>query len=239
MISLHIFKINGLKEQHLDYIKHYTSVNEKEEEFDVELKQYISEYNIREKYLIDFKFTHESVTKIQIDERNFPNFHVDSAEIWISFKHPQTFIFIKSSSNLDFILSELKRIIQINIPLEQMVELKTNELDLKEYFADIIKKDASEVLSGWWKGLNANDHSVNLHGILRDDEGIESELYSLINETAKTKTSVRIMSKKLVNTITISQNKLYSPHKEMNSITLIEYFDKIIYPLFKYPQEQE
>ena len=120
-----------------------------------------------------------------------------------------------------------------------MVELETNELDLKEYFADVIKKDASEVLSGWWKGLNANDHSVNLHGILRDDEGIESELYSLINETAKTKTSVRIMSKKLVNTITISKNKLYSPHKEVNSLTLIEYFDKIIYPLFKYPQEQE
>ncbi len=239
MISLHIFKINGLKEEHLDYIRQYSSVNEKEDEFDVELKQYISEYNIGEKHLIDFRFTHESVTKIQIGERNFPNFHVDSAKIWVSFKHPQTFIFINSSSNLDFILSELKRIIQINIPLEQMVELKTNELDLKEYFTDIIKKDASEVLSGWWKGLNANDHSVNLHGILRDDEGIESEYYSLINETAKTKTSVRIMSKKLVNTITISQNKLYSPHKEVNSLTLIEYFDKIIYPLFKYPQGQE
>lgn len=239
MISLHIFKINGLKEKYLDYIKEYTSLNEKEEEFNVELKQYISEYNISEKNLIDFKFTHESVTKIQIDDRNFPNFHVDSAKIWISFKYPQTFVFINSSSNLEFILSELKRIIQINLPLEEMVELEIDEIDLKEYFADIIKKDASEVLSGWWKGLNSNDHSVNLHGILRDDEGIESELYSLINETAKTKTSVRILSKKLVNTITISKNKLYSPHKEVNSLTLIEYFDKIIYPLFKYPQEQE
>ena len=87
MISLHIFKINGLKEEHLDYIRQYSSVNEKEDEFDVELKQYISEYNIGEKHLIDFRFTHESVTKIQIGERNFPNFHVDSAKIWVSFKH--------------------------------------------------------------------------------------------------------------------------------------------------------
>lgn len=238
MISLHIFKIDGLKENHLEYIKDYTALNEKEEEFNVELKQYISNFNISEKNLIDFKFTHESVTKIQIDERNFPNFHVDSAEIWISFKHPQTYIFINSSSNLEFIISELKRIIQINLPLDQMVELEINEIDLRNYFAEVIKKDASEVLSGWWNGLNANDHSINLHGILRDDEGIESEMYTLINETAKTKTSVRIMSKKLVNTITISKNKLYSPHKEVNSLTLIEYFDKIIYPLFKSQQEK-
>ncbi|MDO5841717.1 MAG: hypothetical protein Q4Q24_00415 [Methanobrevibacter ruminantium] len=238
MISLHIFKIDGLKENHLEYIQDYTALNEKEEEFNVELKQYISNFNKSEKNLIDFKFTHESVTKIQIDERNFPNFHVDSAEIWISFKHPQTYIFINSSSNLEFIISELKRIIQINLPLEQMVELEINEIDLRNYFAEVIKKDASEVLSGWWKGLNANDHSINLHGILRDDEGIESEMYTLINETAKTKTSVRIMSKKLVNTITISKNKLYSPHKEVNSLTLIEYFDKIIFPLFKSQQEK-
>lgn len=238
MISLHIFKIIGLKESNLEHIKNYNSLNEKEEEFDVELKQYISDYNIGEKNLINFKFTHESVSKIQIGEKNYPNFHVDSADIWISFKHPQTFVFIKSSSNLEFILSELKRIIQINLPLENMVELETEEINLKRYFTEIIKKDASEILSGWWKGLNANDHSVNLHGILRDDEGIESELYTLINETAKTKTSVKIRSKKLVNTLIISKNKLYSPNKEINSLTLIEYFDKIIYPLFKDQQEQ-
>lgn len=238
MISFHIFKIEGLKEEHLKFIKEYTALNEKEEEFDVELKQYISDFHISEKNLIDFKFTHESVTKIQIDERNFPNFHKDTAEIWISFKHPETYMFINSSSNLEFITSELKRIIQINLPLEQMVELEIKPIDLKIHFAEVIKKDASEVLSGWWKGLNANDHSINLHGILRDDEGIESEMYTLINETAKTKTSVRIMSKKLVNTITISKNKLYSPHKEVNSLTLIEYFDKIIYPLFKLQQEK-
>lgn len=238
MISLHIFKITGLKESNLEYIKDYNSLNEKEEEFNVELKQYISDYNVGEKNLINFKFTHESVSKIQIGEKNYPNFHVDSAEIWISFKHPQTFVFINSSSNLEFILSELKRIIQISLPLENMVDLETKEINLKRYFTEIIKKDASEILSGWWKGLNANDHSVNLHGILRDDEGIESELYTLINETAKSKTSVKIRSKKLVNNLIISKNKLYSPNKEVNSLTLIEYFDKIIYPLFKDQQEQ-
>ena len=238
MASLQIFKIKGLKQENLINIKDYVSINEKEEEFDVELKQYITDYHIGEKNLIDFKFTHESVSKIQINNKNFPSFHVDTAEIWFSFKLPDTFVFINSSSNIDFILSELKRIIQIKLPLEEMVELETHEIDLKDCYAHIIKKDASEVLSSWWKGLNANDHSANLHGILRDDEGIESELYSHINETAKTKTSVKIRSKKLVNNVTISKNKLYSPNKEINSLTLIEYFDKIIYPLFKNLPEQ-
>ena len=43
MASLQIFKIKGLKQENLINIKDYVSINEKEEEFDVELKQYITD----------------------------------------------------------------------------------------------------------------------------------------------------------------------------------------------------
>lgn len=233
MVSLYIYKIKGLKKEYLENIKEYMNINEREEEFNVELKQFISNFNVAEENLANFTFTHESVTKIEIGNKNYPNFHVDTANIWISFKHPQDYMFIESSSNLEFIISEIKRIIQIKLPLEEMVELVTEEIDLKEHYADIIKKDASEVLSSWFQGLNAYDHSINLRGLLKDDEGTESEYYSKLKETAKTQTSVSIRSKSLVNNITVSKNKLSSPKKEVNSVTLIGYFDKIIIPFIK------
>lgn len=231
MVSLYIYTINGLKKEHLEHIKNYEYLNEKEEEFNVELKQFITNYNIPEENLVNFTFTHESVTKILIGNKNHPNFHVDTADIWFSFKQPQTYLFIESSSNLEFIISEIKRIIQIQIPINEMVELVTNEINLKEHYTNIIKEDASEVLSSWFEGLNANDHSITLRGLLKDDTGTESEYYSKVNETARSQTSVSIRSKRLVNNITVSKNKLSSQNKGVNTVTLINYFEKIIFPL--------
>ena len=114
-----------------------------------------------------------------------------------------------------------------------MVDLVINEINLRDYFTEIIKGDASEVLSSWFQGLNTNDHSITLRGLLKDDEGVESEYYRKINETAKTQTSVTIRSKKVVNKITIGKNKISSQNKEVNVETLIDYFEKVILKLLE------
>ncbi|MDO5849294.1 MAG: hypothetical protein Q4P18_07150 [Methanobrevibacter sp.] len=230
MTSLRIYQIKGLTLNDVLKIKNFEKINEEDQETKVKLKQHILNFK-EEKNLISFTFKHETATKIEIDGKNVSNFHVYSGEIWILFKKNHTFLFLSTyETSEDLIYSMILQIIQTSINnLEK--ELISEKVDLKECFVEVINTDASKVTSSWFRKITPHDQSAFLSGTLRDDEGRESNLYRELKKTAQQQSSISIISKKLANKITISESKISSRNNEINHISLIDYFEKILYEI--------
>ncbi|WP_304105265.1 hypothetical protein [Methanobrevibacter ruminantium] len=228
MVSLMIYEIKGLAKKDVLKVQGYSKLNEKEENQNIELKQYIENFK-EDGNVFSFIFKHETSTKVEIGGKSLPNFHVYCGKIWILFKD-KNYMFISAPDMEDFISSMILTIIQSHLEnLEK--ELIMEKVDLKECFLEVINKDASKVTSSWFKKINPQEQSAYLSGTLRDSEGRESQLYKQLKEKAKQQSSISIISKKLVNKITISESKLSSRNQEINAISLIDYFEKIILPI--------
>ena len=170
------------------------------------------------------------LTYDEIGDEILPNFHVYFGDVWIQIKENKSYMFISSPNHEEFISDVIKNIIQSKIEnLEK--EITMEKIDLKDCFADIIALDAIKVSGSWFKKINPQDQSAYLNGTLIDEEGRESALYSKLKESAKQQSSITITSRKLVNTINFSESKISSRNKEVTNISLIDYFNKIVYPL--------
>ena len=210
-------------------IKGFTKLNETEELNNIDLKQRIENFK-QNHNLFSFTFKHETVDKVEIGDEILPNFHVYFGDVWIQIKENKSYMFISSPNHEEFISDVIKNIIQSKIEnLEK--EITMEKIDLKDCFADIIALDAIKVSGSWFKKINPQDQSAYLNGTLIDEEGRESALYSKLKESAKQQSSITITSRKLVNTINFSESRISSRNKEVTNISLIDYFNKIVYPL--------
>lgn len=227
MVSLRIYELEGVLKSDVLNIENYSKLNEIEKEQNLELKQYILNFK-EDKELCSFIFKHETSTKVEIGGRNVPNFHVYCGKVWILLKENKTYMFISTNERSeDFISSMIINIIQSKLDLLEK-EIILKKIDLKECFLEVINEDASKVSSSWFKKINPQEQSAYLSGTLRDSEGRESELYKELKEKAKQQSSISIISKKLVNQLSISESKISSRGADVNAITLIDYFEKII-----------
>ncbi len=227
MASLKIYSINPLIAEDVLNIKGYSKINETEEINNIDLKQKIENFKQNDN-LFSFTFKHETVDKVEIGDEILPNFHVYFGDVWIQIKENKSYMFISSPGNEEFISDVIKNILQSKIKnLEK--EIIIEKVDLKDCFADIIAIDAIKVSGSWFKKINPQDQSAYLNGTLIDEEGRESVLYSKLKDSAKQQSSITITSRKLVKNISFSECKISSRNKEVTNISLIDYFDKIIY----------
>lgn len=228
MASIMIFSMKSITTKDIINIKDYCIINEIEESMNTELKQKIEHFK-ENKNLFSFVFRHETVNKIEIGDQILPNFHVYLGEVWIQVNKDISYMFISAPNNEEFISNVIKNIIQLKIQnLEKEITMK--KIDLKDFFADIINKDAIKVSGSWFKKINPQDQSVCLNRNLIDEKGRESSLYSKLKDTAKQQSSITITSRKLVKTLTFSESKISSKSNDVTNISLIDYYNQIIFP---------
>lgn len=235
-ISLSWYKLKGITEEEFkkllkDYKKEIDEIN------NTKLYESIDNLNVIDQNIISFKYQHDFVHSVTIRDEliKYPYFH--KANFWGIFVEKNLFLLASGKNeSVNFLIEKLKKLI-IDLLREKenkLVDITVEKIKLTpDQLLEVTKKDAITITAQWFKKLGEREQTAFLSGNLEDEEGNQSDLYSLFLEKAEKSSSITFISEKLGYSLGVSQNKISSNVKEATYESFVNYFKELMIPIIK------